>query len=493
MFKWFKNLFKKREFYEGAKKTAANRDFWNANAPFEQTARGERDTLRARARWLSENNAIMHNIDNSILNNTIGTGITVQMRLKSKSRNEKIEEAFNRWASSPNVDVMKALNWYDMQRVILKNRMVDGEIFIYMIPDEKGLRLQLIEPDALDTAKPGEGIERDEYGAPIRYWFRQMDPRGFYSSDSVSVPAEYIVHYFRKLRPTQARGVSDYRQAILDIKNFSAFTSATIKGARARASIGYIVNSETAVGSPGFPTGTDTDYENGLGPIQQIGDVDVFYLRPGESLVKTAPGSSDTEYNNFSEVVIRLIATARSVSYELAFKDFSKVNYSSSRASLMQDYKMFDEEQALFTKTVYDRVFNMWLQIEIMSGRLNLPLAKFLRDPDQFAKKRYIYPKRTLIDPLKEALAFEKEVELNMLTQSELAQRNGQDFEEIIAKKAEEIEILKQYGLYVQPEQNTDDNSDQEIPEALRSRILEALEDGDIEGVKDMLSFGTPI
>ena len=494
MFKWIRKLFK-REFYEGAKKTAANRDFWNANSPFEQTARGERGTLRARARWLSENNAIMHNIDNSILNNAIGTGITVQMRLKSKSRNNKIEEAFNRWAKSPRVDVMETLNWFDMQRVIPKNRMVDGEIFIYMIPDEKGLRLQLIEADALDTSAPGDGIERDEYGAPIYYHFKPMDKRGGSSTKSVAVPAKYVIHYFKKERPTQARGVSDYRQAILDIKNFSAFTSATSKGARARASIGYVVNSETAIGSPGFPPGDGTtDYENGIGPIQQIGDVDVFYLRPGESLVKTAPGSSDTEYNNFSEVVIRLIATARSVSYELAFKDFSKVNYSSSRASLMQDYKMFDEEQAMFTKYVYDRVFELWMQVEIMAGRLDLPLAKYLKDPGQFTKKRYIFPKRTLIDPLKEALAFEKEVELNMLTQSELAQRNGQDFEEIIAKKAEEVAILKQYGLYVPPEQTTsEDDSVQEIPEALRSQILEALDNGDVDSVKDMLSFGTPI
>ena len=52
---FFRNLFsikpkptQKRAFYEGGKKTAANRDFWNANSPFEDTAKSDRDTMRAR-------------------------------------------------------------------------------------------------------------------------------------------------------------------------------------------------------------------------------------------------------------------------------------------------------------------------------------------------------------------------------------------------------------------------------------------------------------
>lgn len=490
-------MYKKREFYKGAKKTGANRDFWNANAPFESTAGPERGTLRARARWLSENNAIMHNIDNSILNNVIGTGITIQMRTDSKSRNDDIERRFDSWASSLNCDVMRTINWYDMQRVILKNRMVDGEIFIILIPDADGLKVQLIEADALDEFSAMGGIERDKYGAPVAYYFRSLDPKtGMYAQKGVRVPAEYVIHYFKKERPTQARGVTDYRQAILDIKNFSAFTSAYIKGARARASVGYVVQGEGVFGAPGFPGDPNAmdDYEEGVGPITNIGDVDVFYLRPGENLIKSSPGSSDPEYNNFSETTIRLIATARSVSYELAFKDFSKTNYSSSRASLQQDYKMFDEEQSLFAKYVYDRVFTTWFEIEVLAGRLKVPAVRFAQNPNEYMRRRYIYPKRTLIDPLKEALAFEKEVELNMLTQSELAQRNGQDFEEVIAKKAEEIEIMKDYGIWddaVSDKENSP--KDDEIPEALRDKILDAIERGDVESIKDMLTLGTPI
>lgn len=44
----FKNFLglKKRRFYEGGRITKANRDFWNANSPFEVTATPDRDILR---------------------------------------------------------------------------------------------------------------------------------------------------------------------------------------------------------------------------------------------------------------------------------------------------------------------------------------------------------------------------------------------------------------------------------------------------------------
>ena len=70
-----------RGFYEGGKITNANKDFWNGTSPFETTAMTDRDRLRARARWLSANNPIMDNIDNAIINNVIGNGITLQSNL----------------------------------------------------------------------------------------------------------------------------------------------------------------------------------------------------------------------------------------------------------------------------------------------------------------------------------------------------------------------------------------------------------------------------
>lgn len=149
-----------RNFYEGGKKTQANRDFWNATSPFEETATVDRDTLRARARWLYANNPIMANIDGAIIDNVVGQGITLQSRIGKKKLDDDIELRYKTWCEDKNkCDSSGRMNFYDIQRVILGTRMVDGEIFIYKRYTDEGLKLQMIEADALDGGQDN-GIER---------------------------------------------------------------------------------------------------------------------------------------------------------------------------------------------------------------------------------------------------------------------------------------------------------------------------------------------
>ena len=70
-----------RAYFEGAKSTRLNRDFNLSNNHFELQASGDRDLLRARARWLSANNPITKSIDKSIVKNVIGSGITLQSKI----------------------------------------------------------------------------------------------------------------------------------------------------------------------------------------------------------------------------------------------------------------------------------------------------------------------------------------------------------------------------------------------------------------------------
>ena len=90
-----------RAFYEGAKQTRLNRDFNISNNHFELQVSGDRDMLRARARWLSANNPICKSIDRSIIKNCIGSGISLQSRINkdevknAENLNKQIEILWN--------------------------------------------------------------------------------------------------------------------------------------------------------------------------------------------------------------------------------------------------------------------------------------------------------------------------------------------------------------------------------------------------------------
>jgi len=436
----------KRGFYQGGKRTVANRDFWNGTADFETLAAPDRNTMRARARWLHENNPIMSNIDTSIINNVIGTGITLDYNINNKRIDKVVNKAWKAWCHKNKCDVTKRLSFSDIQRATLQSRMVDGEIFIQKIVTPEGLKLRLLESDGLDDGEDG-GVEKNSDGSVRAYRFLTEDRK------TITVLAEDMVNYYRSERPSQYRGVSEYKQAITDIKNFSAFQTATVEGARARANIGYIVESDAGANAFGGTTDPSTDQK-----IQEITGVAVQYLKQGEKIIKLDPSNAGSDFASFSESVIRLIATARKVSYELAYKDFSKVNYSSSRASLLQDYKRFDYEQSHLQEYFLDEIFEAWLDIEVMAGRVKIPQAKYFNDKTEFLDATWVYPKRDWVDPLKDIIALEKEIALGITTATDVTASRGGDYEKNMAKKKQELDIQEKYDVY--DEMHSSDNTE---------------------------------
>lgn len=419
-------------FYEGGKRTAANRDFWNANSEFENTATPDRDTMRARARWLHENNPIMANIDDTIVNNVVGKGIRLQSKIGKKGIDDEIEARFKAWAK--NCDIHQMVNFYDMQRIILENRMVDGEIYIYKMTTPDGLKLQLIEADALDKSKGENGISYDGNGAPKTYHFGQ-------GKDARDIDAVDIINYFRKTRATQKRGISEYKQSIIDIKNFSAGQTAAIQAARARANISHIIETERSPDDFGRKRDTSDPIN---GDLTDINGLLVYYLRDGET-VSTMDVKGETWSSNFTHDVVRLIGTGRKVSYELAFRDYSKVNFSSSRASLIQDNKRFDDEQRHITEYVLDNVFEAWLELEIMLGKIKrINRTSFMRDPIKYLRQKWSYPRREWVDPIKDLTAAQMEIDMGGSTNTDFCASRGTDYEENLRTKLNELTMKKE-------------------------------------------------
>jgi len=425
----------KRGMYEGGKITQANRDFYNSYSPFEDTAMADRATMASRARWLKANNPIMANIDNALRNNIIGSGIMPQS--KSTKYDDEIDTWHKEWVKYCNVEGL--FTYGEIQSLILDSRFVDGEIFIYLKYTKEGLKLQLFEMDSLDESKGENGIKYNTSGRPIEYYF--ID----YSSNNTmgkkyTINAKYIIHYFKPERATQRRGISEYKQAIVDIKNFSAFQSTVIASARARASVAYVVKGDV---KNSFVPSTEDDRK-----LVEINGAMVYYLRNGESIERQAGESGGLDYKPFVETTVRMMATARQISYELAYKDYSQVNFASSRQSLNQDNKRFDAEQDHIIEKVLDIIYERALEYEVMRGGFSFNINYYHKNKGDILSKIWMRPVRSWVDPLKDMLAIEKAIKLNLTTETDEARKRGQDIEDIFKTKQKEIEMMKKYGIY---------------------------------------------
>lgn len=435
-----------RAYYEGAKQTRLNRDFNVTNNHFELQAGTDREMLKARARWLAANNPITKSIDKSIIKNVVGTGINLQSKIKeenyknAKQLNKEIETLWKEFTKKENFDITGRFSFHTMQSLILKTKMTDGEVLInkvYSSNKKFPLSFQLIESDqfASYTTKSNSnndifsGIEVDSIGRPIKYHLKD----GINSFSSIAVDAKNIIHFYDSERATQYRGISDYAQTINNLKDFAAYNDSEIVKNRILSSFGLFIKTNNVAKSIMGDKKTG-DAQKSPEPIKQITAGMIKYLRQGEEIQTMQSNQLGSSYNDFITNTIRLIAAGRDISYELAFRDYSKVNFASSRASLIQDNKKFDIEQLMLITECLNPMFEAFMDSMVLAGRLVMP-KDYWENKHKYLQPTWVPPRREWVDPLKDIKAIEKEIELNINSATRAATARSVDIEDIIDEK----------------------------------------------------------
>ena len=443
-----------RAYYEGAKTSRLNRDFNLSNNHFELLAGSDRNQLKARARWLAANNPITKSIDKSIVKNSIGTGIRLQSRVKegdinnSKIFNSQVENLWDQFIKKENFDITGLSGIYDFQKLALKHKMTDGEILInkvYTKDKHFPLKFQLVETDQFDEIKVKNnnntiftGVEVDNNGKPVSYWLKSSV--NSYSSNPYD--ANNIIHYYERERATQYRGITDYAQTINNLKDFAAYNDSEIVKNRILAAFGLFIKSGNSSGS--MYGDKKTGLKHGSSdPIKEITSGMIKYLKPGEEVQTVQSNQLGNSYSSFITNTIRLIAAGRDISYELAFRDYSQVNFSSARASIIQDNKRFDDEQTSLCRNVLDVMFGDFMDSQVLNGNLKAP-KDYFSNRSKYVKPLWIMPKREGVDPLKDTKAIEKEIELGINTRTKAAAARGQNFEDNIDQQIAEEVMIKE-------------------------------------------------
>ena len=443
-----------RAFYEGAKSTRLNRDFNVTNNHFELQVAADRDMLKARARWLAANNPITKSIDKSIIKNVIGTGIRLQSKINEKDIknakiiNDQIENLWNEFSKKTNFDVSGRIGLHRFQKLILKTKMTDGEILInsvYTKDPKFPLKFQLIESDQFDGSLTNyknntvfSGVEIDSVGKPVAYHLKTS----INSFGSDRFDAKGIIHYFDIERATQYRGVSEYAQTINNLKDFSAYNDSEIVKNRILASFATFIKT-TDVSRGMFADKQTAQKQGAADPIKEITAGMVKYLRPGEEVSNVQSNQLGNSYNDFITNTIRLIAAGRDISYELAVRDYSKVNYSSARAGLIQDNKRFDDEQTMLVTEALDPMFEMFMDSMVLNGQLKFP-NDYWTEKYKYVKPIWIMPKREWVDPTKDIKAVVSEIELGINSRTRAAASKGQNFEDILDEQIQEEVMIKE-------------------------------------------------
>ena len=107
--------------------------------------------------------------------------------------------------------------------------------------------------------------------------------------------------------------------------------------------------------------------------IGKLQDGAVIPLPVGARLRSFAPGRPNVAFEAFMLAVERRIAAGMNLPYELFAKDFSRVNYSSARAALLEAWRYFHGRRRWLTTTWLRPIYELWLEEAVNAGVIDAP------------------------------------------------------------------------------------------------------------------------
>ncbi len=430
---------------------------WNAhNDSGEMTDRNYRDTVRARSRDLERNSDLMNANIYPWVRSVVGKGYTLEAKTDNESFNEAIEKLWVKWCKKDNCDVTGAQSFWEMARMAVRRKRVDGGILFIKCYTEGGVvpfKLQALEVDELDTTHyaPREkgnrvvgGVEYNGYNKAVGYWIKEYDIQGYTHPAPRYVSRENVIFYFSKTRPSQIREMPEMAATIGRIKEVNGYIEAASIKERIAACLSVFIKkilpNGTALGRGGR-AGVEKDYSE----IELTPGL-VTELNAGDDVQVVNPGAGATNGGDFIKTMSRLISAGQGISYEAASRDLSDANYSSARQAAIEDEETFAEAQEKLKDELLDEAYKSFVISAVLSGAVECG-TDFWNRIDHYTEHQWNRKPKRWIDPMKESNANRIALETGQKTPAEIWSEDGKDYKAVIDEMKKIQDYAKKVGL----------------------------------------------
>lgn len=498
--------------YRGAEKTRLRGDWHALQGSADADLLHDLPTLRQRSRDLNRNDAHASAITGTVVENVVGTGIKPQSRPDQdelgvpepqvREFSRRAERAWRIWVKR--ADAQNRMNFYEIQALIKRQILENGEVFVLpLMINEPGRRyrlaLEVIEADRVSTptGKQGptmrDGVELGERGQPIAYWIKKRHPGDVQlgvaqaSHEWVRYPAmnkagrPNVLHLYHVKRPGQTRGEPFFAPVLSAFKDLGDFMEAEIVAARVAACFtAFITKNDPAAAFEGAQVDAQGNRIESLEPGM------TQYLAPGESVSFGDPKRPSGTFEPFVLAVLRSIGASLGLPLELVLKDFSRTNYSSARAAMLEARRFFRGSQTWLADRLCQPCWE-WV-LEEAWLREDLPAVDLLGDQrDDWMKAHWIAPGWGWVDPVKEVDSSKMAIDAGLSTYADECAAQGRDWEEVFAQQKREQQKRAELGLVApapsKPADPVNSNDEDEPPPSGSQPAPIEEEDGERVGV----------
>lgn len=412
--------------------------------------------LRAYSRDLARTSALAGGAINTVVSNVVGTGLAMQatpdagfLKLDETAESkwiDGVDREWKLWAESFECDITRAQNFYGLQSLVFRSMLESGDCFI--IPTMEGrhpayrLALQVIEADRIcnpnfgaDTDRLVQGVELDQYGAPVAYHICNKHPGARLRSGLTwtRIPAfqddgrRNVLHIFERRRPGQSRGVPYLAGVIEPLKQLKRYSDAEISAAVISAAFAVFVKMDPEAfmtlfdddGSRQTYLGSALKWDGGVPQASMDAPGKAVNLLPGESIEAPDLGRPNAQFDPFFLAVCKQIGAMLELPVEVLLKHFN-ASYSASRAALLDAWRFFRGRRDFIATSLCSPVHGLWFEEAVAIGRIRAP--GYFADPAwrrAWSAAVWTGDGPGSIDPMKEAAAAEKRISLEISTRAD--------------------------------------------------------------------------
>lgn len=447
-------------------------------------------TIRDQSRDLIRNEALPAGAINTVVTATVGTGVVPQARLdyeflgiteeQASAWQSLAERVFAHWADSTACDSTRQMNFWQMQELVQRSKLADGDVFAVRryLPRPGallGIAYQVVEADRVKTPADAavqladkvvrSGVELDKNtGEAVAVHIQQVhqsEQRTVEDQKFTRIPVRdnngdpLVLHVARRLRAGQTRGVPYLAPVIELLKQLGRYTEAEVTAAVISGFFSVVITTPQA-GTPTSPV-QSAPFAGGLPgyagnaaqkPLPQGNQVAklqsgiIMDLAPGEELKVVESPRPNTAFDPFVLSLLRQIGAALELPFEVLVKHFT-ASYSASRAALIEAWRLFTKEREQLVTEFCRPVWAAVITEAVALGYLDAP--GFFDDPlkrEAWLASDWIGIGMPQIDPLKEATAAKAWNDLNVLSLQDISNQQSRDFDRTVRQIAREKKLI---------------------------------------------------
>ncbi len=408
----------------------------------------DRDRLISTLMNLKRNDPVARAISRLRKTDVIGAGITPQPATVSDDYNRRLSEMWEAWSEFP--EVTGTMNMTGVQQELADSTLWQGDIG--MLLTTKG-DLQLIEGNRIgnpigqgsysEAGDDKNGVIVNRVGKPTSYKIGDRVNGSLMNIKTIS--ARNFLLYFRRMRPSQWRGVPELAAAVNSLQDVAEYEEVEMLSAKVSASLSAVIRRHDSQQFELVDRMAAQDQDD-IGRLEKFEPGSFHYLEPGEDVTTiSSNGRPNVEGVEFVMYHIRKVGASVGIPVEMIMNTIGKTSFSASQGLLLQYQSAIEDQQRSLTY-ILDRLYRWKVGRWIADGSIEIP-----NEVDDPYRTRWQTPAFKWVNKSAQVASDLKYVQLGAQSLDDVASQFGYTAESVLRRKAQNIktaqEIAKEFGL----------------------------------------------